>query len=159
MIRGRPDERAGLVGLPTNHAEGGAGMATPGEGRTTTVLVIDDQAFFTTMLRNVLEQQGFKVVAANNGPDGIAAAKQCKPNAILLDIEMPGMDGFAVCQALKADPELKHIPVMILTSTDDAKLNEKAFAAGADITTIKAVSGERLVNSLRLALMRARPAS
>ncbi len=133
-------------------------MATPGEGQTTTVLVIDDQAFFATLLRNVLEQQGFKVLTAANGPDGIAAAKQFKPTAILLDVEMPGMDGFTVCKTLKGDPEVQHIPVMILTATDDAKLNQKAFAAGADITAIKAVSGERLVNTLRLALMKARPA-
>lgn len=134
-------------------------MATPNAEQPITVLVIDDQAFFTTMLRNVLEQQGFRVLTASNGPDGLAAAKQFKPNAILLDIEMPGMDGFTVCQALKADPELNHIPVMILTSIDDAKLNQKAFAVGADITAIKAVSGERLVNSLRLALMKTRPTS
>ncbi len=134
-------------------------MATPGEGQTTTVLVIDDQAFFATLLRNVLEQQGFKVLTATNGPDGIAAAKQFKPTAILLDVEMPGMDGFTVCKTLKDDPEVKDIPVMILTATDDAKLNQKAFAVGADITAIKSVPGERLVNTLRLALMKARPAS
>lgn len=128
-------------------------MATPAGERATTILVIDDQPFFTTMLRNVLEQQGFKVLAAGGGPEGIALAKQARPDAILLDVEMPGMDGFAVCEALKADPEVKHIPVMILTSTDDAKLNQKAFTVGADITALKAVSGERLVNTLRLALM------
>ncbi|MBI4537472.1 MAG: response regulator [candidate division NC10 bacterium] len=134
-------------------------MAIPSEGPATTILVIDDQAFFTTMLRNVLEQHGYKVVAASNGPDGIAAARQFKPDAILLDVEMPAMDGFTVCQALKADAALRHIPVMILTSTDDAKLNKKAFAAGADITALKAVSGERLVNTLRLALMQRPPSA
>jgi CheY-like chemotaxis protein len=132
-------------------------MATPAEGTKTTVLVIDDQAFFTTMLRNVLEQQGFAVQTASNGPDGLAAARKYKPSAILLDIEMPGMDGFTVCQTVKGDPELKRIPVIILTATEDAKLDAKAFAVGADITAIKAVSGERLVNTLRLALMKARP--
>jgi CheY-like chemotaxis protein len=129
-------------------------MATPVSGKAaTTILVIDDQPFFTTMLRNVLEQQGYKVLSAGGGPEGIALAKQGRPDAILLDVEMPGMDGFAVCRSLKADPEVQHIPVMILTSTDDAKLNQKAFAAGADITALKAVSGERLVNTLRLALL------
>jgi len=127
-------------------------MAIPASGKSTTILVIDDQPFFTTMLRNVLEQQGFAVLTAGSGPAGIALAKQAKPDAILLDIEMPEMDGFAVCQQLKADPELQRIPVMILTSSDDAKLNQKAFTAGADITALKAVSGERLVNMLRLAL-------
>jgi CheY-like chemotaxis protein len=132
-------------------------MATPVSGKTTTILIIDDQPFFTTMLRNVLEQQGYKVLSAVSGPAGIAAAKASKPDAILLDIQMPEMDGFAVCAALKGDPEVKHIPVMILTSTDDAQLNKKAFAAGADITALKAVSGERLVNTLRLALLQRKP--
>lgn len=129
-------------------------MGTPANGKATTVLVIDDQAFFTTMLRSVLEQHGFKVLAASSGPEGLTAAKQQAPDAILLDIEMPGMDGFAVCEALKQDPALQAIPVMILTATDDAKLNAKAFKAGADITALKSLSGERLVNMLRLALMK-----
>ncbi|MFB3816670.1 MAG: PleD family two-component system response regulator [Candidatus Methylomirabilales bacterium] len=121
------------------------------------VLVIDDQPFFTTMLRNVLEQHGYRVLTAGNGPEGLALAGKQKPAAILLDIEMPGMDGFAVCQALKQDPALKAIPVMILTATDDTKLNEKAFKAGADITALKSVSGDRLVNMLKLALSGGKP--
>jgi len=132
-------------------------MAMPVNGKSTTILVIDDQPFFTTMLRNVLEQQGFAVLTAGSGPAGIALAKRERPDAILLDIEMPEMDGFEACRQLKADPELQRIPVMILTSSDDAKLNQKAFAAGADITALKAVSGERLVNMLRLALQQRKP--
>lgn len=126
-------------------------MANPADARsTTTVLVVDDQPFFTTMLRNVLEQQGFKVLTASNGPDGIRLAKQHRPAGILLDVEMPGMDGFAVCQALKQDEHLKAIPVMFLTATNDPKLNAKAFAAGADSTALKSLSSERLVNLIRL---------
>jgi CheY-like chemotaxis protein len=128
-------------------------MANPADARSvTTLLVVDDQPFFTTMLRNVLEQQGFKVFTASNGPDGIKLAKQHKPTGILLDVEMPGMDGFAVCQAIKADESLKTIPVMFLTATNDPKLNTKAFAAGADSTALKSLSSERLVNLIRLTL-------
>jgi CheY-like chemotaxis protein len=121
------------------------------------VLVIDDQPFFTTMLRSVLEQQGYKVLTAASGPEGLDLARTHTPAAILLDVEMPGMDGFAVCQQLKQDPALKAIPVMILTATDDTKLNAKAFKAGADITALKSVSGDRLVNMLKLALAGGRP--
>jgi CheY-like chemotaxis protein len=70
---------------------------------------------------------------------------------------MPGMDGFTVCQRLKQDAALSHIPVIILTGTTDAKLNQKAFAAGAEITALKSVSGERLINILRLALTKKPP--
>ncbi len=117
-----------------------------------TVLLVDDHPFFTTMLRNVLEQQGYQVVAANGGKEGLAAAQQHHPAVIVLDVQMPGMDGFAVCAALKKDAELKKIPVVILTGVEDAKLNEKAFKAGAAVTALKSLSGDRLVNILKLVL-------
>ena len=132
-------------------------MATPADARSAAVLVIDDQPFFTTMLRNVLEQQGFRVQVAASGPEGLTLAKKQPPDAILLDIEMPGMNGFAVCEQLKQDADLKHIPVVILTGTNDPKLNEKAFKAGAEIIALKALSAERLVNMLRLALAQGKP--
>ncbi len=122
------------------------------------ILVVDDQAFFTTMLKNLLEQQGYQVVAAGGGQQGLDLAKKEQPDAILLDIKMPGMDGFQVCQQLKKDAALKHIPVIILTATDDAKLNEKAFAVGADITALKNLPGDRLVNVLKFALTKGKPA-
>ena len=121
------------------------------------MLVIDDQPFFITMLRSTLEPQGFQVLTAGNGADGLKSAKQHRPSVILLDIEMPEMDGFTVCRELKRDPDLRAIPVIILTATNDAKLNEKAFQAGADITATKSVAGERLINTLRLALTKRKP--
>ena len=127
-------------------------MSTPTEAHSATVLVIDDQPFFTTMLRNSLVQQGFHVLVANSGPDGLKSAKEAKPDAILLDLEMPGMDGFVVCEKLRQDDAVKHIPILILTGTNNPKLNEKAFKAGADIVTLKVISTERLVNMIRLAI-------
>jgi CheY-like chemotaxis protein len=138
-------------------------MATPTEGHSPTVLpsvlIVDDQPFFTTMLRTVLQQQGFRVFVANSGPDGIKLAKKNPPEIIVLDIEMPGMDGFAVCEKLREDAALKNIPIVILTGTNNPKLNEKAFKAGADITALKSLSAERLVNMIRLALNKGKPAA
>ena len=138
-------------------------MATPTEGHSPTVLpsvlIVDDQPFFTTMLRTVLQQQGFRVFVANSGPDGIKLAKKNPPEIIVLDIEMPGMDGFAVCEKLREDATLKNIPIVILTGTNNPKLNEKAFKAGADITAMKSLSAERLVNMIRLALNKGKPAA
>jgi len=127
-------------------------MATPTTGSHKTILIIDDQPFFITMQQAMLKQQGFQVLASTNGPDGLKLAKKQKPDLILLDIEMPGMDGFAVCQQLKQDQELRQIPVIILTGTQDPKLNEKAFKVGADVTVLKSVSGERLVNMIRITM-------
>jgi CheY-like chemotaxis protein len=127
-------------------------MSTLAEGRSASVLVIDDQPFFTNMLRGALEQQGFRVLVANSGADGLASAKKNVPDAILLDIEMPVMDGFAVCEQLRKDDAVKHVPIVILTATNNPKLNERAFKAGADIVTLKVLSTERLVNMIRLAI-------
>jgi CheY-like chemotaxis protein len=138
--------------------EGDNRMAAKPDAHSATVLVVDDQPFFTNMLRNVLEQQGFRVLVAQNGPDGLKLAKAHVPDIILLDIEMPEMNGFVVCERLKQDGALKHIPVVILTGTNDPKLNEKAFKAGAEITALKALSAERLVNMLRLALAKGKAA-
>lgn len=132
-------------------------MATPIGGIQKTILIIDDQPFFVTMQQNMLKRQGYRVLAATSGADGLAQAKQHKPDLILLDIAMPEMDGFAVCEKLKQDAELRHIPVVILTATQDVKLNEKAFKAGAEVTVLKSVSGERLLNMLRIALEKGKP--
>ncbi|MBI4573653.1 MAG: response regulator [candidate division NC10 bacterium] len=127
-------------------------MAAPTAGSRKTILIIDDQPFFVNMQQNVLQKQGYRVLSATNGPDGLAQARQHKPDLILLDIAMPEMDGFAVCEKLKQDRELRRIPVVILTATQDAKLNEKAFRAGAEIIVLKSMAGERLLNMRRLAL-------
>jgi CheY-like chemotaxis protein len=127
-------------------------MATPTPSSQKTILIIDDQPFFVTLQQNLLKRQGYRVVAAANGAEGLARAKQYKPDLILLDIEMPEMDGFTVCEKLKQDEELKHIPVIILTATQDIKLNEKAFKVGAEVIVLKSVAGERLLNMLRITL-------
>jgi two-component system alkaline phosphatase synthesis response regulator PhoP len=132
-------------------------MATPMPAAARTILIIDDQPFFVTLQQNVLRRQGYRVLVAANGPEGLAQAKQHKPDLILLDIEMPEMDGFAVCEQLKRDEALRHIPVIVLTATQDPKLNERAFKAGADITILKTVPADRLLNMLRVALEKGEP--
>jgi len=132
-------------------------MATPTHPAAKTILIIDDQPFFITMQQNILKKQGYRVLSASNGQEGLIQAKQHKPDLVLLDVEMPGMDGFAVCEKLKQDQALKHIPVIILTSTEDPKLNERAFKAGAEITVLKNVPAERLINMLRIAMEKGKP--
>ena len=132
-------------------------MATPTPSAQKTILIVDDQPFFITMQRNMLERQGYRVISASNGADGLAQARKYKPDIILLDVEMPGLDGMEVCQQIKEDAELKNTPVIILTSTQDTKLNERAFKAGAEITILKSVPGERLLNMLRLSIEKVRP--
>jgi CheY-like chemotaxis protein len=134
-------------------------VATPTTGTAKTILLIDDQPFFLTVQQTMLQKHGYRVLSASNGPEGLAKAKEHKPDLILLDIEMPEMDGFTVCETLKRDRALRNIPVIILTATQDAKLNEKAFQAGAEITVLKTVATERLLNVLRIALDRIKPST
>ena len=134
-------------------------MATPTPATQKTILIVDDQPFFITMQQNMLQRQGYRVISANNGADGLAQAKKFKPDIILLDVEMPGADGIEVCRQVKEDAELKNTPVIILTATQDPKLNERAFKAGAEVTILKSVPGERLLNMLRLSIEKAKPSA
>ena len=80
------------------------------------ILLVDDDPDFVAATRLVLEKAGYDVRTALRGQEGLDLARQKTPDLIILDIIMPDQDGFTVCEALKADPELRHVPVMMLTS-------------------------------------------
>ncbi len=116
------------------------------------ILIVDDQPFFIAMARNILQAKGYTVLSALSGEEGIQEARKSRPNLIILDVEMPVLDGIATCARLKKDPNLKDIPIVILTATLDPKLNQKAFQAGAEATILKASSAERILNMVRVVL-------
>ena len=80
------------------------------------ILLVDDDPDFVAGTRLVLEGAGYGVRVALGGQEGLDLARTKTPDLIILDIIMPGQDGFAVCEALKDDPKLRHVPVMMLTS-------------------------------------------
>lgn len=84
------------------------------EGRT--ILLVDDDLTLREMYEERLKAEGFTIVQASNGEEALSKAKDIKPNLILLDIMMPKINGFDVLKGLKADSELKDIPVIILTA-------------------------------------------
>ncbi len=86
--------------------------------RQSRVLVVDDEPDIVEMLKMALERQ-FEVIIAYDGTEGLTKAREDKPDAIVLDIMMPGMDGFAVCRELKKDSTTLSIPILILTSVGD----------------------------------------
>lgn len=132
----------------TQHRCGPLGIP-PGPRR---ILLVDDQVFFLTLARDLLTPAGYEVETAANGGEALALARASRPDAILLDLEMPGMDGYETCRQLKADPAVAGIPVVILTASLDSKLKERAVEAGAAATFIKALTPERLRSILRAAL-------
>jgi len=105
------------------------------------ILIVDDDPHSRDMLRKTLESAGFPVVTASNGEEGLRLARRLKPSLITLDVLMPGMDGWAVLQEVKADPELARIPVMMISIAGDKDLG---FTLGAVECLTKPVDRERL---------------
>jgi CheY-like chemotaxis protein len=117
--------------------------ATPALG---TVLVIDDEVAIRDLMQRFLVKEGFRVVAAAGGEEGLRLARELRPDAITLDVMMPGMDGWAVLTALKADPAVADIPVIMLTIVDDKNLG---YALGAAEYLTKPIERDRLLTVLR----------
>lgn len=112
----------------------------------TTILVVDDDPMVHDLMRRFLVKEGFWVEIAANGETGLELARQLHPAAITLDVMMPGLDGWAVLTALKADPTLADIPVIMLTIVDDKNLG---YALGATDYLTKPVDRDRLAVVLR----------
>ena len=127
-------------------------MVAEKPGASAKVLIVDDQLFFITMARNILQAKGYTVLSALSGEEGIQEARRSRPDLIILDVEMPGLDGIATCARLKKHPNLKDIPIVILTATLDPQLNLRAFQAGAEATILKASSAERILNMVKVIL-------
>jgi PAS domain S-box-containing protein len=111
-----------------------------------TILVIDDDPEACEILEHFLTRDGFEVVTANGGVDGIALAREIQPSAITLDVMMPDMDGWSVLSLLGADPELKDIPVIMVTMVDD---KSTGYTLGATDYLTKPVDRTRLLNSIQ----------
>jgi PAS domain S-box-containing protein len=134
------------VRLPREVAEPAAAQppataVATGTGTAGTLLVIDDDANARDVLRRVFTKDGFLVEEASSGEAGLARARTLRPDAITLDVLMPGMDGWAVLTALKADPELADIPVIMLTVADQSPLG---LALGAAEYLTKPIDRARL---------------
>lgn len=95
------------------------------------LLIIEDNAQNFYMMRFLLEKNGFAVIGAENGREGIEKALECNPKAILLDIQLPEMDGYAVARELKKHPELDRVPIIAVTSYAMVGDREKIMEAGA----------------------------
>jgi len=100
--------------------------------RLATVLVVDDEPRALALLRNVIEPEGHGILTAQDGAAALALATRERPDVILLDVMMPGQDGFEVCRRLRATPELATVPILLLTALDDRESRLRGLEAGAD---------------------------
>ena len=125
-----------------------------GEGgaREIKILCVDDDPLIRQMLGDILRFHGFLVVVAPDGETGLETAARERPDLILLDVMMPGIDGFEVCRLLKADPAMKATPIIILTAMNDPMLNAKAFDAGAVLALQKTADTTAVLRTIEAAL-------
>lgn len=129
-------------------------------GIASTVLIADDDADSRTIVRALLEFQGRDVLEVSGGVECVGAARAVRPDVIVLDLVMPGMDGWHTAAALRADPRTSAIPILALTAAALPDDRERALAAGCDRVLSKPISlGElaAVIDELFQTAMRTRP--
>lgn len=99
---------------------------------TSTILIVDDEPTSRQALESLLMNQGYRLVFAGTGRNALEQASQHTPDLVLLDVMMPGMDGFEVCRKLRATPSLREVPIVMVTSLDDRDARLEGIEAGAD---------------------------
>ena len=97
-----------------------------------TVLVVDDEPTIRTLVNAILEDSDIRTVEAADGPQALDMARRYRPDLVLLDVVMPRMDGFAVCQRMKAEQSTAAVPVLLLTALVQESDHQRARSVGAD---------------------------
>jgi pilus assembly protein CpaE len=118
------------------------------------ILIIDDEFPMRYLIEYQLKKEGFTVALAKDGQDGLTAVVQHKPDLVVLDVMMPGIDGFEVCQQIKTTPETSQIPVIFLTASETKEYKTRAFAVGADDYLTKPFLAEELMAHISAVLKR-----
>lgn len=116
------------------------------------ILVVDDDKFNVSLMREICERAGYEVDEASDGVVALERVAAQKPDALLLDVMMPRLDGYGVCQALKDDPETADIPVLMVTAVDDVEARIKALDRGADDYITKPFKPSEIVDRIAKAL-------
>ena len=116
---------------------------------TKRILVVEDQEDNRQILRDLLGSVGYEMSEAWDGEAGVAAAKEQRPDLILMDIQLPLMDGYEATRRIKADPELNKIPIIVVTSYALSGDDGKAQAAGCDAYVTKPYSPRQLLAKIK----------
>ena len=113
------------------------------------ILIVEDEEDNRTILRDVLSTVGYELIEALNGEDGVKLAQSERPDLILMDIQLPKMDGYEATQQIKSIAELKTIPIIAVTSYALSGAKEKARAAGCDGYIAKPFSPREVLAKVR----------
>ena len=113
------------------------------------ILVVEDQEDNRRILRDLLSGAGFDLIEAENGEEAVASAQASRPDLILMDIQLPLLDGYEATRRIKADPDLKSIPIIVVTSYALSGDEEKARLAGCDDYVAKPFSPRQLLAKVK----------
>jgi len=117
-----------------------------------TILLIDDEWRLAQALQTRLQASGFRVRVAASGKEGLSVARAHCPDVILLDINMPEMDGYKTCRAIRADPSLGATPIIVISATADAASCRATFEAGANQFLAKPYEVKYVLEAIQVAL-------
>ena len=113
------------------------------------ILVVEDEEDNRRIVRDLLSSVGYEIIEAVTGLEGVTAAETHRPDLILMDIQLPGLDGYEATRRIKADPALRHIPIIVVTSYALSGDDVKAFEAGCDAYIAKPFSPRALLAKVR----------
>ncbi len=118
------------------------------------VLVVEDDGDIRTLILHQLHKDGYAALGAASGEEGLKAAAKTKPQLVILDLMLPGMDGMAVCRKIRQNPDLKGVPVLMLTARGEEEDMVSGLEAGADDYVVKPFSNRVLLARVRSLLRR-----
>jgi DNA-binding response OmpR family regulator len=116
---------------------------------TQKILIVDDEPNIVVPLQFLMERNGYETVVAQSGEEALEAISKEKPDLVLLDIMLPGIDGFEVCEIVKLNPEWKHIKIIFLTAKGRDVDIAKGMVLGADEYIAKPFSNKQIVESVK----------
>jgi DNA-binding response OmpR family regulator len=128
-------------------------MKSLGAARAAKILVVDDEPEITEIIEAFLDNAGYTVKVENRAEQALMQVKQMRPDLVLLDIMMPGIDGYQICNRIKADPATANLPVIFLTGKDSKDDQGKSFQVGGDMFIKKPFSCERLLEIVNIVLL------
>jgi CheY-like chemotaxis protein len=122
--------------------------------RATTILVVEDNEFSRDALSRRLARRGYRIVLAVDGHEAVSIGRSAKPDLILMDLGLPGIDGWEATRRLKADPETHQIPIIVLSAHAMTNDRDMALAAGGDEFDTKPVRFQQLLEKIETLLMK-----
>ena len=113
------------------------------------ILIVDDEPHAVVPIQFLMEQQGYRVMVAQRGEDALDLIYQYKPDLVLLDIMLPGINGFEVCEIVRLNPEYRNVKIIFLTALGREEQIAKGLTLGADAYITKPYSNEELVSIVK----------